>query len=542
MNPFVYKPIEDNTSKLSEKLKRISTILTSSGPKTFSSDSTFLLQELPSTEQQTIAEFKSPVLIENPYVPETNLSEHTGENGIPQITSIVPKLGKIEFASNDLNVGNMSDLLNLFVKEGIDVRVTSGVRKGAKTKSGRTSYHSSGDAIDIVPINGETFESLLSKIKGSKKIVSYMKEHGLGLIDETTSEMMRKTGATGAHFHIGKDKAGQVFFGQNGFKIPFKYEGEPIKWDLFETQTPAQKGYTTPFTYDYTYPKYYDEKDPGAVYHPKTRHWDSRNPETGLILKHPNHPTFHKTMQGEREAGMRVYHNLGDDRYYSFEENDPRIKQMLAKEDVTDKLTWFEKVTKFQNAFEDHIEVAKPVPQEDKSKPKQWLVGYGLSRIYDYNEKRWRPVREGDKLTKAQAEAQREKWYEEIFREELNRLKLYHFDEYPEELKFQIFDLLYNTSGIERDEAGNRTTYMQALMDYESRRGFNSNRYDLRKILEHADWSLNHKRKDGGHSSLGLRSVMRRNPSVIDYSDLEHSLNKDKWDELWDKYNDIWNQ
>jgi hypothetical protein len=44
-------------------------------------------------------------------------------------------------------------------------------------------------------------------------------------------------------------------------------------------------------------------------------------------------------MQGEREVGMRVFHNLANDRYYSFEEGDPRIKQMLAKEDVTDKLT-----------------------------------------------------------------------------------------------------------------------------------------------------------------------------------------------------------
>lgn len=455
MNPFVYKPIEDNTSKLSEKLKRISAILTSSGPKTFSSDSTFLLQELPSTEQQTIAEFKSPVLIENPYVPETNLSEHTGENGIPQITSIVPKLGKIEFASNDLNVGNMSDLLNLFVQEGIDVRVTSGVRKGAKTKSGRTSYHSSGDAIDIVPINGETFESLLSKIKGSKKIVGYMKEHGLGLIDETTPEMMRKTGATGAHFHIGKDKAGQVFFGQNGFKVPFKYEipEQPVKWPTIVSE---QKEHTIPLAYD-----------------------DS---------------------------------------------------------------TWFDKVEKFQNAFEDFLGKATLVDQEDKSKSKQWLIGYGLSKIYDYKNKKWRPVREGDTLTQAQAENQRERWYNDIFKKEIDRLKLYHFDEYPEDLKFQIFDLLYNTSGIEKNRSGERTKYMQELLNYESHRGFENKWYDLRKILEQADWSLSHKTEKGGHSSLALRSIMRRNPSAIDYEDLRFALNKDKWDELWDKYNNIWNQ
>jgi hypothetical protein len=36
--------------------------------------------------------------------------------------------------------------------------------------------------------------------------------------------------------------------------------------------------------------------------------------------------------------------------------------------------------------------------------------------------------------------------------------------------------------------------------------------------------------------------VMRRNPSAIDYADLEKALHKNEWDQLWDKYNNIWNQ
>ena len=31
------------------------------------------------------------------------------------------------------------------------------------------------------------------------------------------------TGATGAHFHIGKDKVAQKFLGQKGFKFPLVY-------------------------------------------------------------------------------------------------------------------------------------------------------------------------------------------------------------------------------------------------------------------------------------------------------------------------------
>lgn len=447
MNPFVYNVFKNKLSETKDK----SEIITDNGPKTFSLDAFNLLNP----KQQPIVEFSEPILIEQPYITETNLGDHTGESTITDLVIVKPRLGKIEFASDHLNVGNMAELLNLFVQEGINVRVTSGVRQGAKTKSGRTSYHSSGDAIDITPVKGETFESLKAKIKGSDKIMKYMKAHGLGLIDETTPEMMRKTGATGAHFHIGKDNAGQVFFGQTGFKVPFKYEipERPVKWPTIVSE---QKEHTIPLAYD-----------------------DS---------------------------------------------------------------TWFDKVEKFQNAFEDFLGKATLVDQEDKSKPKQWLIGYGLSKIYDYKDKKWRSVREGDTLTQAQAEDQREKWYNDIFKKEIDRLKLYHFDEYPEDLKFQIFDLLYNTSGIEKNRSGERTKYMQELLNYESHRGFENKWYDLRKILEQADWSLSHKTEKGGHSSLGLRSVMRRNPSAIDYEDLKFALNKDKWDELWDKYNNIWNE
>ena len=45
-------------------------------------------------------------------------------------------------------------------------------------------------------------------------------------------------------------------------------------------------------------------------------HMGSRVPSTGLLLKSPQHPTFWKTLQGERDAGYEVY--VGPDgRLYS---------------------------------------------------------------------------------------------------------------------------------------------------------------------------------------------------------------------------------
>ena len=39
-----------------------------------------------------------------------------------------------------------------------------------------------------------------------------MQEHNLGILDERTKKMQAKTGATGAHFHIGPDQMARIQF------------------------------------------------------------------------------------------------------------------------------------------------------------------------------------------------------------------------------------------------------------------------------------------------------------------------------------------
>ena len=48
-------------------------------------------------------------------------------------------------------------------------------------------------------------------------------------------------------------------------------------------------------------------------------HWASRNERTGLILKGRGHPTWHKTVAGEAEAGYEIYKK--GKRYYSKKKN-----------------------------------------------------------------------------------------------------------------------------------------------------------------------------------------------------------------------------
>jgi hypothetical protein len=90
-------------------------------------------------------------------------------------------------------------------KEGININITSWERPNNTSKAGKKSHHVDGSAVDITPGEGETWESLSSKIKGNQLIYDYMLKNNLGIIDETKPEMQRRTGATGAHWHIGPD-------------------------------------------------------------------------------------------------------------------------------------------------------------------------------------------------------------------------------------------------------------------------------------------------------------------------------------------------
>lgn len=120
--------------------------------------------------------------------------------------------GTVEFKHNGIDVGNMQELINLMQEEGISFRITSGSRPGAKTSSGKLSHHGSGNALDITPIKGQTWNDLLNQMRRSKKFITYMNEHGLGILDERGETMQKNTGATGAHFHIGPDQIARTQF------------------------------------------------------------------------------------------------------------------------------------------------------------------------------------------------------------------------------------------------------------------------------------------------------------------------------------------
>lgn len=136
------------------------------------------------------------------------------------------------FKDSSIDVGNMQELLDKFADAGISLRITSGYRPGARTKQGNQSWHSQGYALDVTPGTNETWDSLRQKLRNSPDLIKYMQDQGFGIIDETTPEMQSRTGATGAHWHIGKDQLAisglQTLLAKSGIKMPSFRSGRKL--------------------------------------------------------------------------------------------------------------------------------------------------------------------------------------------------------------------------------------------------------------------------------------------------------------------------
>ena len=117
------------------------------------------------------------------------------------IKSKFPTIGK-----SDSETISLPDLLK---QQEVDFTITSSYRPNAVTKSGHKSNHSiEGGAYDIKPANGKSFEDLKEQIYSNPTIVQWMNDHDWGIIEETTPEVIAKTGATGKHWHFGPDSMG----------------------------------------------------------------------------------------------------------------------------------------------------------------------------------------------------------------------------------------------------------------------------------------------------------------------------------------------
>ena len=127
---------------------------------------------------------------------------HKGESAAQHAAHSNPRVKDVNQEHNDITHG-LSDNTKSFYTELStlfpELRVTSGKRD--TSPSGNFSHHHNGDALDIGPEHTDVYEYLNNTPEG----LDLMNRHGLGILDETDPRNMKKTSATGAHFHIGKD-------------------------------------------------------------------------------------------------------------------------------------------------------------------------------------------------------------------------------------------------------------------------------------------------------------------------------------------------
>ena len=142
---------------------------------------------------------------EKPAITET--METTEPLVAPSIqTSPAPKPVKVDTSNFDPTYGLMKGFIDTATEENLPFRVTSGYRPNAVTSNGSASWHSKGLALDITPAKGVSWKEFRDRLSKSPKTLRWLKENNMGIIDETSKEMLAKTGGTGAHFHIGRDK------------------------------------------------------------------------------------------------------------------------------------------------------------------------------------------------------------------------------------------------------------------------------------------------------------------------------------------------
>lgn len=99
-------------------------------------------------------------------------------------------------------------------KSGLNqyIKITSGYRDHNIGTAGDRSWHKKKNeyglsmAYDITPKNGMSFDDMFVKIKDSQIMKDWLKANNFNINDETDAATLRRTGGTGAHFHIGPDK------------------------------------------------------------------------------------------------------------------------------------------------------------------------------------------------------------------------------------------------------------------------------------------------------------------------------------------------
>jgi len=162
-NPIIYTPTSPSSSPRRYSPPEYPTY-TSTSPLLSEDSPIFALTTTPPTSIPSSGSF--PQIFGYQPTGFFSTTEETSQN--------TPQRGQIQFKSSQIQVApKAQELLNLLADHGISVRVTSSYRPNSTTKQGRQSHHSSTTegAIDITPIEGQTYADLFQQIQNSPAVL-----------------------------------------------------------------------------------------------------------------------------------------------------------------------------------------------------------------------------------------------------------------------------------------------------------------------------------------------------------------------------------
>lgn len=207
------------------------------------------------TPVQTIQELTTPILsVKNKVLIEEPETDPIAD--IMAIINAIPTSFREEDTDGDLpketeqeeitEEDKKKTFTQILQEEGVDVRTSRDYVEGAKTAQGKTSNHGRKTehghpgAYDIIPKDGD-FDKLRAAIYGNRRVKDWLASNKFGILEEITPEMMKKTRATGKHFHVGPDSEAVessikngVRYAQQGMKFQEEISMSPFLNSVYQ--------------------------------------------------------------------------------------------------------------------------------------------------------------------------------------------------------------------------------------------------------------------------------------------------------------------
>lgn len=153
--------------------------------------------------------------------------------------------------------------------------------------------------------------------------------------------------------------------------------------------------------------QYYDyntAEEAGGMYDEKSKHWASRDPRTGMILKNPKHPTFALAIREDQSSGYTPFIDTSTGRYFTLRPEEyatapnkltlRRVNKFDGSSTRTQSLRFPFGLDKFEDTPENKAPLRTEAPEVDQD-----IISY-INATENPDSVGWDPILKGWKAPK----------------------------------------------------------------------------------------------------------------------------------------------